>query len=386
MQMEGLLNFITWVIAFWVVLMIIGKMFPSLEKHGLFIGPFYAIWKTTRLNPIFTKVAMKWRIAWKVLFDIGIALGIGQMIFAYYWLLKNLLAFLKATGEASPVYPVIPGLTIGLETIKYFVPAILVIFITHEFAHGIAARMSGVRIRSVGALAAFLVFAAFVEPDEQELKQLSVRDKLRMFSAGSMANLATALLIIGIISVLFLATPQGVLVMDTLKGYPAEGKVPPYSVIVALNETEITSIRDLAAYLSQTKPGDVVVIRFVDPDGMLRGVRLKLAPNPENKSRGFLGVRIVNYMPTRIRMSPLASLELLNLLSWIQMLCLSAAVLNMLPIYPFDGGRVIFTLIDMKLSGKGARDLVKGVIMGTALLLLVLNMALSMFKFPLIPI
>ncbi len=386
MQSQNLANFFIWVTVVWLLIMLINRLFSLTGRYGILVGPFYLMWRTTRINRLFDNIASRKKRAWLVFFDIGIALGIGQMVFAYYWLIKNLFAFLSRAEEAVPVYPVIPGLTIGVESLKYFIPAILIIFITHEFAHGIAARLMGVNIKSVGILAVFVLLGAFVEPNEEELDKLKVKPKLRIFSAGSMANLITAMLFITLIGILFFQTPSGVMVRSTLEGYPAHGQIPPYSVIIRLDNRSIASIKDLAEYMDRTKPYTTVVVEFIDPQGEIRNVILKLAPNPSRPNRGFLGVEITDYIPSRMHLPPKLTIEIFSAFSWIQMLCISVAVLNMLPIYPFDGGKIIFTLIDSYVKGEWSKKLLKVLFVGSAVILLVSNTALTLMKYPILPI
>lgn len=386
MQSQNLANFFIWVTVVWLLIMLINRLFSLTGRYGILVGPFYLMWRTTRINRLFDNIASRKKRAWLVFFDIGIALGIGQMVFAYYWLIKNLFAFLSRAEEAVPVYPVIPGLTIGVESLKYFIPAILIIFITHEFAHGIAVRLMGVNIKSVGILAVFVLLGAFVEPNEEELDKLKVKPKLRIFSAGSMANLITAMLFITLIGILFFQTPSGVMVRSTLEGYPAHGQIPPYSVIIRLDNRSIASIKDLAEYMDRTKPYTTVVVEFIDPQGEIRNVILKLAPNPSRPNRGFLGVEITDYIPSRMHLPPKLTIEIFSAFSWIQMLCISVAVLNMLPIYPFDGGKIIFTLIDSYVKGEWSKKLLKVLFVGSAVILLVSNTALTLMKYPILPI
>jgi Zn-dependent protease len=73
--------------------------------------------------------------------------------------------------------------------------------ITHEAAHGIASRLENIEIQSTGILMAFLLFGAFVEPDEDQLNRARLASKARVYGAGSLVNLLTAVLMIIILEI-----------------------------------------------------------------------------------------------------------------------------------------------------------------------------------------
>ncbi len=68
--------------------------------------------------------------------------------------------------------------------------------VVHELSHGVVAKAQRLPLKSVGlVLLAVIPPGAFVEPDEEELgKAPPLRARLRVYGAGSMANVVTALL------------------------------------------------------------------------------------------------------------------------------------------------------------------------------------------------
>ena len=119
----------------------------------------------------------------------------------YPWLLNRICYLAIITGFigmvvvvfdlARSLYSVIAGtstLTVGLVLpvqakgvfyvpFTYWIIAILVILVIHEFSHGLIARLHKIKVNSSGI--AFLgiiipiIPAAFVEPDEKQLRQAS---------------------------------------------------------------------------------------------------------------------------------------------------------------------------------------------------------------------
>lgn len=132
--------------------------------------------------------------------DLGI-LSIFVLMFLFYRMLVERILLLvsgKPAG-AAPIVPLIPGLSIDVRTFLYLLPGLGIAVIVHEVMHALAARYSGINVKYAG----FLVFlgllpAAFVEPDEDELRRAPLRARLRVYSAGVLANVALWLLLLAV--------------------------------------------------------------------------------------------------------------------------------------------------------------------------------------------
>jgi Lon-like protease len=85
--------------------------------------------------------------------------------------------------------------------------------------------------------------------------------------------------------------PKGALVEAVGAGYPADGKLVPDDVIVAVDGAPVRNARGLTAQLDKRKPGDVVQLtvrrlkKTVD-------VSIRTTENPQDTKRAFLGVVI----------------------------------------------------------------------------------------------
>ena len=209
------------------------------------IGLGFAYYRTLKLNKIISRIANHGVMFWEVLWDIGIIAGLGILFVGLILFSINLPAFfLPKTSDVTPiaVTPVIPGITVSLKTLPYFIVAIMIGAAVHEFAHGIATRNEKIPLKSTGLFAFLLFFGAFVEPDEEGIKKSSNRSKMRIMAAGGLANMLTAffLLIILIIPIgfpllisgFYQTEPSGVLIVDTVSGAPANqaGIIPGYAI------------------------------------------------------------------------------------------------------------------------------------------------------------
>ena len=85
----------------------------KVDSPDLEISPFYALFKSTKLNKFIERLAMWNPRFWRILGNIGVALSIGEAAFASWLLSANLLRFFFRPDEATPVQPLIPGVTIG---------------------------------------------------------------------------------------------------------------------------------------------------------------------------------------------------------------------------------------------------------------------------------
>lgn len=84
---------------------------------------------------------------------------------------------------------------------------------------------------------------------------------------------------------------NGALVVNIFTGLPAEGKILPGEVIVAVDGRPVRSTIDLQQLISSQKPGTRVTLTLRGERGV-RKVRLVTAANPEDASRAIIGVLV----------------------------------------------------------------------------------------------
>ncbi len=336
------------------------KRAPELaERWGLSLDGLTIIWRTERLNRFIERVGGGHPRLFGLIGDAAIAVGAALLAYGIYFLHVNLLNLAARAPSASPVAPVIPGVTIGLDSLPYFLFAAFLVLVPHELMHAFVAAAERVPVKSTGIFLMLILPGGFAEIDEEELSRRSLRTQARIFSAGSLANIATFLVIIALLPALVF--PVGVRVEGTLQGYPAEAALKPGDVLVAINGEPIRTFADLSRVLSSYKPGDTVVLT------VLRGgreveVSITLAENPRVPGRGFIGAYFAQAFNSDV---------LYNLLWWSAVFTSSVAVINMLPIYPLDGGRVLDALLRRRLGEERGRPLtyiVTAYFVGTLLL------------------
>jgi len=344
---------------FWAITYIFGKIFKTHEK-GLTIKPLYLNYKTTKLNNLLKKASRKGRHIWLIAWNIGVALAFGQMAFIIYNLTKNLHLLINKSNQASQVFLLLPGLTVSWNNIPYLLISLAILLITHEFAHGIAALIEGIPLKSAGLFILAFIPGGFVEVDENALKNAEMHSKLRVFSAGSSANLAAGILILLlminfglIISPFYSSNPSGVLITGLIPDGAAEKVgLKKWDVIIALNDTKINDVESLTNFMNKAKPYSTLKVTTKE-----KVFQLITQPHKLNESKALIGIYPFNYYEPRFSFIPCyLPYYFFTFGSWSYTILISVALINMLPIQPLDGGKIIEALLD-KFNIKGKKEI-----------------------------
>ena len=83
--------------------------------------------------------------------------------------------------------------------------------------------------------------------------------------------------------------PRGAEIASVVDGFPAEGKLRPRDLVVAVDGKQVANPDEFRAALLRKRPGDPVRLRLQRGN---RVVRLRTASNPEQPDRPFIGVLI----------------------------------------------------------------------------------------------
>lgn len=121
---------------------------------------------------------------------------------AIYLLYPEITKLIKAPPIA-PLIPYFPKL-FGMESLfppfyfTYFIVALAIVAIAHEFSHGIFMRLFKIKIKSTGLVFLGPILGAFVEQSEKSMKSKGKLNQMTVLAAGVFANLLMALLFYGI--------------------------------------------------------------------------------------------------------------------------------------------------------------------------------------------
>jgi len=205
------MNFIIYDLVFLVLFAIFVSILLYRGKKNLKREGILLLYKATWGMKLIDRVGTKYKKIIHALSYLSIATGyflMAVMIYLFgkivwiYAFMPNVVSSVKI----PPIMPLIPYLPqiFKLDFLPpfyfiYWIIILAVIAIPHEFAHGIFARKSGIKIKSTGFgffpffLPVFL--AAFVEQDEDDMKNKSRFDQLAVLSAGTFANILTAIVV-----------------------------------------------------------------------------------------------------------------------------------------------------------------------------------------------
>jgi len=104
--------------------------------------------------------------------------------------------------KAPPIAPLIPYFPklFGMENFfppfyfTYFIVALAIVAIVHEFSHGIFMRLFKVKIKSTGLVFLGPMLGAFVEEEKSDFHKKKKLDQMTILGAGVFANILIALL------------------------------------------------------------------------------------------------------------------------------------------------------------------------------------------------
>lgn len=322
---------------------------------------YFSMYKTKCGLKLMDSMAKKHGKIMRYIGYFGVVVGFIGMMAISYGLISNIY-ILFTTPEAGPgVGLVLPFKAKGVFFVPFFywITAIFVIASVHEFAHGLIARTHNLKVKSSGF--AFLgvvipiIPAAFVEPDEKELRKRPHKEQLSVFAAGPFSNILFAFLFLAISSFLIapmanaMIEPNGVKVTGYVEGkdkskFPAEiSGIKIGEVIQSVDNKQTPYVINLSSVLRSKKPDEIAAIKT---DMSIYNV--KLARNPENESMAYVGAYLEQ--STKIKDNAKASFGefLPNALIWFYGLLVILFILNfgiglfnLVPIGPLDGGRML---------------------------------------------
>ncbi|KFH68772.1 hypothetical protein MVEG_05577 [Podila verticillata NRRL 6337] len=198
---------------------------------GLLVKPFQIRFSTTRLNALFFRLGSSPKLArfWRLWYGFGVAFGLMAMVlgwallmYAAIRLVSVAVAYLmtlwplgggntsqesvahdqsrsrfkkrdlpneSAEDEGMVLVPIIPGVTLPISHLPYYLIALLVSGVVHEAGHAIAAARERTQISSSGILLYILYPGAFVDISPRALAMLSPLQQLRVICAGVWHNI-----------------------------------------------------------------------------------------------------------------------------------------------------------------------------------------------------
>ncbi|HUC38610.1 MAG TPA: site-2 protease family protein [Candidatus Acidoferrum sp.] len=247
------------------------------------------------------------------------------------------------TSLVPGVAPIIPGIDIPLIA---GICSFIVILTIHEFSHGILARISKIKIKSIGVLFFGVIpIGAYVEPDEKAVSKLDKEQQNRISIAGVSSNLIASIVFFALMFAMlahvvpYIYQNQGVFITSIIPNTPANGILVPGMQILSWDGQQVTNSTNLAAATAGDLPGSV--IKVVTNNGSYSFTAVAI----NGSARGYIGIyaaqeeEIVNTAYAHLMYFFYTFFALSFILNFL------IGVVNLLPIPGFDGFRVYKTNI-----------------------------------------
>jgi membrane-associated protease RseP (regulator of RpoE activity) len=347
-------------VVIWLVGIVLSRKYKNITIEGLVL-----MVKTERLRDTIDKIANKCPRFWKWSMNIGIPLGVFFMIL----MAVSLVISLKMMFDTPTVALILPGVDIPGSPL--YIPfltgliALATVIIIHEFGHGIVARTENISIKSIGLLLFAIIPGAFVEPDEDEVKQLNGLAKIRIYSAGALFNIALCIVAIllatGIgmfIGSAGMYTTDGMELSSVVPGSPSDGVLQQGMVITGINNQPVTGYTSYVKAFNNTHIGDTVSV--TTQSGVYN---IKAASSPNNSSKAYIGIRAQEHVivtshaeKTYGTLIPWILTQLRELCYWIFLLNFAVGTFNLLPMKPLDGGLIFEEMLKCKIKPDRRKD------------------------------
>ena len=357
---------------FWIIVIYLSRTF-DLKKHGVAFESGMLIWRTKRGLRFIDRVGKRFRRFWIGFGNAAAGIGFILMIFVFVSLLLYVILLLHNPGNAVPgAKLIIPVITIPL--VEGLI-ALFSVLLVHESSHGYVMRAQDLRTKSTGLLLWIVIPGAFVEQDDKQLQRAPLVKRLRVYAAGSFANVVFALLCFGLILALISPKP-GVYVYGVEQGSPVENKIFLGAQLKLIIDNEnvhyqINNAHDWNTFVdSGIPPGENLWIEIDNEN-----VQITTAENYRDNI-GFLLIRALNRIeyanPLNLLLATAGDLvnapvihqyvyssvipwEGIVILKWIFMLNFGIGLVNLLPAVPLDGGYILRGLLERKMKKKTAK-------------------------------
>ena len=334
------------------------------RKKFEFQGRIIAIRRTGFGIEWMKRFAAKNKELLKILGYCGIGVGFLLMVFMFGFVFYALWQFFQVPDAPPAFSPLLPG--VNIPGIDFMIPLwvilpLFVVVLLHEMGHGVVAKAHGIPITSTGFVLFGPLPGAFVEPDEKKIAKANDVVKYSIFSAGPFANMLTLLVTIVLLFAVFnpamgaMQEPVGFSVSGVAEGFPAAAAgVSTQAIYNEVNGETVMSPEELLAIMIVTQPGDS--LSLTDTDG--NTIELIADEHPDYAGRGYLGVTgIAPEVATKSSVPQWLFVIvqfLRDFVAWVGILSFGLGAVNLLPLGPVDGGRMIqlaFTSVYGKKKG-----------------------------------
>ncbi len=255
------MSFIIYDVAFLILFTVVVILFLSKRKKNLKRQGWIFLYHTQVGLHYMNVLAKKYSRILKPLQYVVITSGYVLLISMTALLVQTAYTYITSPGLAQaikippllPLFPYFPQI-FKLDSLfppfyfTYFLVALAIVALSHEFAHGLFARLNNIRIKSTGLAFFGPFFGAFVEQDDKDMNKAKKVPQLAILAAGTFANVLMTILFGLILWGFFAAsfTPAGV----NFNAYSTS--VINSSQIDSVNGVSVTEVSNIPSMLNES--------------------------------------------------------------------------------------------------------------------------------------
>ena len=345
------------VLLFYAVIILI--VFLNRKKFQ-FQGKIIALYRTKVGLGLMDRIAEKHRNLVQLLGFCSVGVAYVGLIYVFFLLIKLVFDLIIEKPGAVGASPVLPGLPIAGTGLVF--PLIIgwislfIIIVVHEFSHGVVARSFKLPVLHSGIVFFGPILGAFVEPDEKKLVKRPDIEQYSIFSAGPVSNIVLALIAFAILgfvltpAITSVSQPIGVQIGIQPDLAAAQAAIPAGSIVIAINNQEVSDFDSFFAASKQIKSNEEVSITTQENTYILTTTE-----HPEEPTKGYMGVTLQKEItqPKQGLSIPYAIFKwLIELFFWLSFISLNIGLINLFPIFITDGARILKVSIDSIVKNK----------------------------------
>jgi membrane-associated protease RseP (regulator of RpoE activity) len=277
--------------------------------------------------------------------SVGIVIAVISSLVAFYFIALQAYIIITnpkvSTPGLRPIIPSVPSTVACTYALCvpfwFWIIGVLVVLLSHELSHAFVSRSANIRIKSFGLISVLILPGAFVEPDERQLKKSSSLTKLKIYAAGSFANLLVFAIASLVTTAMFngFYVASGVQYVGLVANSPAS-QINLKGVIKQIDSMQISTVQDFENFITKVSPGTPLIIKTSEGT-----YNLTTAKNPDDPNKGFVGISQAStdfHVVERYSSFSGGIDWVFQLFAWLVFLNFGIGLVNLLPIKPLDGG------------------------------------------------